>query len=525
MDHGAIVVGAGHNGLICAAYLARAGIDTLLVEGRAQVGGCASTVAALGARVNICSCDHTLFRTTPVIDELGLAAHGLRYLDVDPAQLSLLHDGGPAWPLFHDRERTMASLALTYPDEVDGYRRYLRAALPVAELVIDLANAVPTPGALARRLSPRRARGLSTLVSWSSRSSADVLGRFFRHDALIAPAITVGPAVWGLSPHTPGTGLGALTYAMKHVAKVGRPVGGSGAVTDAVLAAFTAAWGTLWTGTRVRAVLCDGGRVRGIETDDATVVEAPIVVSACDPHTTFLGWLREPPASARQLVARWRAKPRPDGYESKIDAVIASLPVYDQLDPTLPDRLGFDPLHPTAIISPTVAAMASAHMAMSDGRVVDRPMFFANIPSVLDPSLQVGGAGAAHHVFSLETLYTPYALRGGWANSGEPERWLSVYAERVQLGFLDGVLRHRTMGPESYERDFSMPRGYATSYAGGPLAALRGRDPELTRYETPVRGLYLTGAATFPGAGVWGASGRNAAQVVLRRGEERLRRP
>ncbi|HKA03482.1 MAG TPA: FAD-dependent oxidoreductase, partial [Acidimicrobiales bacterium] len=100
MDHDAIVVGGGHNGLICAAYLARAGLDTLVLEARPGVGGCASTVDALGARVNVCNCDHGVFRSTPIADELELATHGLRYLDVDPAQISLPWGGGPAWPLF-----------------------------------------------------------------------------------------------------------------------------------------------------------------------------------------------------------------------------------------------------------------------------------------------------------------------------------------------------------------------------------------------------------------------------------------
>jgi phytoene dehydrogenase-like protein len=127
--------------------------------------------------------------------------------------------------------------------------------------------------------------------------------------------------------------------------------------------------------------------------------------------------------------------------------------------------------------------------------------------------MQVGD----RHLFSLEVLFTPYALAGGWSASAEPERWLEVYGRLVQPGFAGGIHRYRTMTPESYEREFFMPRGYATSFAGGPVAALRGRAPELTRYETPVRGLYLTGAATFPGAGVWGASGRNAARVILTR--------
>jgi phytoene dehydrogenase-like protein len=119
------------------------------------------------------------------------------------------------------------------------------------------------------------------------------------------------------------------------------------------------------------------------------------------------------------------------------------------------------------------------------------------------------------HVLSLEVLYTPYALKGGWPTSSEPARWLELYRPLVQPGFVDGVRRWRAMTPDRYESEFHMPRGHATSFGGGALAAFLGRQPELTRYETPVQGLFLTGAATFPGAGVWGASGRNAATVVL----------
>jgi phytoene dehydrogenase-like protein len=300
---------------------------------------------------------------------------------------------------------------------------------------------------------------------------------------------------------------------MKHVAPVGRPVGGSGAVPDAIRRAFEAAGGQVRTGARVSAILCGTEGVRGVELEDGTVVEAPVVVSACDPHATFVSWLREPPPSARPLVDCWREREQKEGYESKVDAVISVLPCYEQLDDALPERLGFDPLHATAVVAPTTAQMSEAHRLMGEGRVADEPMFIASVPSVLDPTMQVG----ADHVFSLETLYTPYRLRGGWGASPEPERWLEVYGRRVQPGFRDGVRRYRTMTPERYEREFFMPKGYATSFAGGPLAALWGRDPELTRYETRVRGLYLTGAATFPGAGIWGASGRNAARTILAR--------
>jgi phytoene dehydrogenase-like protein len=506
-DFDAIVVGAGHNGLICAAYLARAGLRVAVVEARDQVGGCASTVDAVGARVNICNCDHLTFRTTPIADELDLAAHGLRYLDVEPAQLSISWAGKAPWLFHHDVEATVDSLRRSYPGEVDGYRRYLKAARPVAELVIELAGAPPTVPSVARALLDRRARGATTLLRWSRRTAVEVLRAFFHDEAVITPVLVTGPAVWGITGDHPRTGLAATGYAMKHVGQVGRPEGGSGSLTDAVAASFAAAGGTVRCGARVAAIVAEGDAVRGVELSDGEVVTAATVVVACDPQRALVEWLRNPPASATALAERWAARPVVDGYESKVDAVVAEPPRFH----------GFDgELVPTGIVAPTLAGLTAAHRTMGEGRVAPQPPMFVNVPSVLDPTLRVPGPDGGH-VLSLEVLGTPYALQGGWDGSLEPERWLSALGELVEPGFLDSVRRYRVMTPPDYERDFSLTRGHAPSFVGGPLAALLGRDPELTRYETPVRGLFLTGAATFPGAGIWGASGRNTAHVILHR--------
>ncbi len=511
MDHQAIVIGAGHNGLVTAAYLARAGLDTLLLEARDSVGGCASTVTELGARLNICNCDHQVFRTTPVIEELGLAAHGLRYLDLTPSQIHRSWYGGPPWAIFHEVDRTLDVLRATYPAEVDGYQRYLRAARPVAELVLEVANAVPTPRNVVRALLDRRARGVSTMLRWSRLSAAEVLRSFFKSEALMTPAVVNGPAVWGLSPLFPGTGMGALGYAIKHTARAGRPRGGSGAVPASLRAAFEQFGGTVRTNARVVAILCERDRVRGVELAEGTVVEAPIVVSAADPTATFVHWLRDPPASAGPLVTRYRNRPISDGYESKVDAVVTELPRIEGVA-ELAEQFGFGPNEPTTIVSPSLQSIHDAQALASKGRVAEQPILFVNTPSVLDPTVAPEGGG---HVFSLEVLFTPYALAGGWPTSAEPRRWLDVVGSLAQPGWVDSVRAWRAMTPDIYERDFYMPRGYATSFAGTPITALRGRDPELTRYQTPVHGLYLTGAATFPGAGVWGAAGRNAALVIL----------
>ncbi len=242
----------------------------------------------------------------------------------------------------------------------------------------------------------------------------------------------------------------------------------------------------------------------GVRLADGTEITAPVVVSAADPRRTFVEWLRHPPPGTASLVERWRRAPTEDGYESKIDAVLTEMPVFRALDHA-----------PAATLTlvPTLTEMDEAARLMPSGRVIERPGMFINVPSAIDPSLAPRG----RHVFSLEVLLTPYRHPGGWPASSEPRRWLELVAARCENDFLGSIEAHRVMTPDVYERQFHLPRGHATSFAGGPLAALRNKDPELTKYETAVRGLYLTGAATFPGAGIWGASGRNCATVVLAR--------
>ena len=504
-DFDAVVIGAGHNGLVTAAYLARAGLSTLLVEARAAVGGTAASEQFGGATVNICNCDHLTFRTTPVIEELGLRALGLEYIDVEPAQHNFSWasaERGEGWSHHGDLDATLDDIGRNFPTQVDGYRRYIEAASPAVRMIFEAAAEPPTVAGLTRLALRRRFSGAATLLGWSRRSAADVLRSFFDDDAIMGPAALTGPMVWGVSPETPRSGLGALTHAMRHVGTVGRPVGGSGQVPATLLAAFQNAGGTLRTKSPVDTIMCSGEGVSGIALVDGTQITAPIVVSACNPHDTFLRWLKSPPSSADDLIRRWRNARHDEGYESKIDAVLSA-------PPTL---RGFDrPLGPTSAIAPGLAEIDRGARMMPEGHILDRPGLLVNVPTLLDPSM----APAGRHVLSVEALYTPFGFVGGWPNSAEPRRWLEAFAQLCEPGFLDSIVEWRAMTPEVYERDFHLPTGHATSFAGGPLAAFRNADPELTKYETAVDGLYLTGAATFPGAGVWGASGRNCANVIL----------
>jgi phytoene dehydrogenase-like protein len=524
-DTGAIVVGGGHNGLICAAYLQRAGVPTVVVEARATIGGNAGTDVDLGgARLNICNCEHTMVRATPIADELRLAEHGLRYLEPEITQVNVHGDGGPAWFQFHDLGRTLEGLRHSYPGEVENYRRYAAAAMPIARMVLDIANDVPSPGAvLAKVMSPGRARAIATMLRWRRHSIAEMARSLFGAVQLQTPMISTGPSVWGLPPDTPGTGLGAIGYAMRHVQPIGRPVGGSGALPEAVAASLRAMGGRVRTSASVEAILCEGDRVRGVRLCGGEEITAAIVVVATDPASALLDWITDPPASLAPLVAAYRARPPHDGYESKVDAVVGARYRYRAVSDTLLRATGVADhdtvINSTTVISRSIADLAASHAEYRRGVISDRPQLLANLPSVLDPSMASAITGDGD-VFSLEVLWTPYRLASGWDGSDEPLRWMAAFGEHVEMSgggtFTEAVRAWRLMGPREYEREFGMRRGHAPAFAGSPVRALLGRDPDLTRYETPLAGLFLTGAATFPGAGIWGASGRNAASAVLR---------
>jgi len=508
-----IVVGGGHNGLICAAYLARAGIDTLLIEARDEVGGCASTVSDLGARFNICNCDHTMVRAMPIIDELDLKSHGLNYLEADASIVNLFYDGAEPWPFFFESERVLDALSVSYPDQVAGYRRYLAHAMPVVALVVEMARTKPGTSRMVASALRRRASGAARMLDWSRRSVDDVFADYFDDWHITMPAISTGPTVWGVAGSTPGTGLAATSYALRHLVKTGRPEGGSGQLTEATRASFEAAGGQVMCGAFVERLLIRDGHVHGVRLTDGTEVRSSVVVAACDPQRVFVDWVDEPPAAAKRMIERWRALPVSDGYESKVDGVMATLPRYRAIDSLEAQNPDVDFMESTMVISPSPDQLKAAHVGRLEGRVAEYPTMLSNTPSVLDPTMRTD---AGDHVLSLEVLYTPYALKGGWPDSSEPQRWIDRWAELVEPGAVESISAWRAMTPDRYEQEFSMHRGHTPSYGGSPLVALLGRQRELTRYRSPIAGLYLSGAGTFPGAGVFGAAGRNTADVVRR---------
>jgi len=447
----------------------------------------------------------------PLLDELELADHGLSYLEADSSYLHMFHDMSTPWAFFADQDRTLEGLAVTYPNSVKNYQRYLTEAMPVAELVLDMARSRTTLASMAKSAIGRRAKGVATLLKWSRMSALDVLQSYFDDWRMVLPAISTGPTVWGVPPETPGTGMAALGYATRHLIRTGRPQGGSGALTDAVAASFVSAGGRTKTGAIVSKLVLDGDSIAGVELENGERLHASTVVAACDPNRVMLEWLDHPPPAAIKTRRRYQAQPTHEGYESKIDAIIDGRPELvgiEKLQNRFPDS---DFLEPTAVVSPTLAELAQAHELRGQGLVAENPTILMNIPSVLDETMRAGG----RHILSLEMLFTPYSLPGGWPGSAEPRRWFDVANKFWTPHIVPNDEEWRAMTPDIYESDFFMARGHAPSYVASPLATLLGKAPEVSRYRSPITGLYLSGAGTWPGAGIFGAPGRNAAQAVL----------
>ena len=199
----------------------------LVLEQRDEVGGCASTVSVLGTRVNICSCDHSMVLQSGIIEELGLNNEGLRYLNLDPVKHFRVIDGSIAarpWWLFNDAERTVDGLGECHPGSEVDYGNYLRDALPMAKQLLEFMNSPPSLLGVIRS-SVKASTVVSRLLKLQRLSADQAMSRWFRSEALRAPAAASSIALWGMSPLTPGTGLASLGYALSHLMPTARPVG------------------------------------------------------------------------------------------------------------------------------------------------------------------------------------------------------------------------------------------------------------------------------------------------------------
>jgi len=521
----AIVVGAGHNGLVTAAYLARAGLRTLVLERRDRIGGaCVTEEPWPGYRVSRAAYVAGLLRPA-VVAELGLAGHGLRLLRRDPSSFTPLPDGrglllGPD-PALCRREIGRFSTR-----DADAYPRY-EALLDRAARAFEPLLDAPAPDPARLRaadlpLLARLARGALGLRRDAARvarlllaPARDTLSAWFESEPLRATLATDALIGAWAAPSTPGTGYVLFHHVMGETGGA-RGVwayvqGGMGSLSDAIAAAARAAGAEIRTEAPVTSIDVHGGRVRGVTLADGSSLEAPLVASCADPARTLLGLVGAaalPEGVAAELATLDFRSP-----VVKINLALDRLPVFRGR----PTQDGAGPEHAGTIHvgANDLDALERSYAEAAAGRLPERPMVELTIPSALDATL----APAGRHVASLFVQHVPPGIsRERWARErdGFADRVLALVDE-VAPGFSASVLHRDVLGPPELEDVFGLTGGniFHGAMTLDRLLFLRPL-PGWARYRTPIAGLWLCGAGTHPGGGVMGACGRNAAREILR---------
>lgn len=521
-----IVVGAGHNALVTAAYLARAGRRTLVLERRQRVGGAAETAALGGVRVPRLA--HTVGRLRPsIVRDLELRRHGLQLVAPDVRVFAPQADDR-AVTLWADEARTVESLRAWSPRDAERYPDFDRLVRSLGRFLGDLAGRTPpdirSPGlgdALTGLRLGRTFRGLGrhdahTILRVLPMAVADFVAEAFETDAVQAAIAWRGVQYCAVGPWSAGTTAILLgDSAGNDGGAAGQTVfalGGPGALSEALAAAARAAGAEIRCGAEVAAITSRDGAVTGVALASGEEISAPSVVSGLDPKRTLTG-LCDPVAIGPTL--RWRAgNYRTPGVVSKVNLALDGLPRFRAAggeDETL--------LRGRIVVAPGIDTIERAFDAAKYGNVSDRLVFEATVPSLVDPSL-VDGAPAGTHVVSVLAQYTPYRLReGSWDDAERREGVGNAVVgalEELAPGFSSLIREREVLSPLDLEREYGLSGGH-------PLHGEPGLDqfflwrPLLghARYRLPIDGLYLAGSGAHPGGGVTGQPGHNAAREIL----------
>jgi len=518
------VIGAGHNGLVAAALLARAGLRTRVFERRGVLGGaCVTEELWPGYRISRAAYVAGLLRPG-LVRELGLHARGLRLVARDPASFTPVPEGGGLL-LGRDAARSQASIRRFSARDARVWPHYEAFLDRVARVLEPLLDRVPpdparlrasdlsTWMAIARaafRLRADLPRAASLLVG----AARPALEAWFESEPLRGTLATDAVIGAWASPATPGTGYVLFHHVMgeTHGARgVWAYVeGGMGRLSEAIASAARDAGAEIRLEAPIRSVAVEDGRARGVVLESGEVVLARAVVSGADPQRTLLGLVSPeqlPEAFAREVAALDFRSP-----VLKINAALGVLPRFRGGSGAVPGGEHAGTIHVGAT---SLDALERSFAAASRGELPERPLVELTLPSALDASLAPPG----RHVASLFVQHVPWSPEpGGWDAHRErfADRVLGLVDE-VAPGFAASVLHREVLAPPDLERIFGLTGGNIFHGAMTPdrLFALRPL-PGWARYRTPIEGLYLCGAGTHPGGGIMGACGRNAAHQILR---------
>jgi phytoene dehydrogenase-like protein len=521
----AIVVGGGHNGLVAAAYLARAGRKTVVLERRPLVGGAAVTEEIFpGFKFSVFSYVVSLLRPE-IIRDLDLPSHGLQILPLESTVTPL--DNGDYLGSWGDADESRRELERHSPRDAEAAIRFGKLMHHMAMAVRPILGMVPpdptslAPSDLRSLLRVgRHMRGLGAehfhaLHKLMTMSSADYLDEWYELDPLKATKSASGIIGTFLGPRSPGSAYVLLHHYMGEIDGAfrawGFQRGGTGAISESIASAARAAGAEVRTDAAVERVIVRDGKVKGVALANGDEINAPIVVSSLDPRRTFLQLVerKDLPADLVTNIERYKFR----GSSGKVNLALSGLPDFtcfrDASDPSIRVRA----LRGAISISPSVDYLERAYDDAKYGEFSRNPYMDIVIPSMIDP----GMAPPGKHVMSVFVQYAPYDLNGGWTDERREAfgdavvNTISRYAPNIK----SLILGRQVLTPADIERVTGLSEGniFQGELALHQLFFLRPA-AHWAKYRTPIKGYWQCGSGTHPGGGIMGASGRLAALEI-----------
>ncbi|HBB36343.1 MAG TPA: NAD(P)/FAD-dependent oxidoreductase [Cyanobacteria bacterium UBA8803] len=529
------IVGAGHNGLVCAAYLLNAGYSVLLLEKRSVPGGAATTEEAMrseapGFKFNLCAIDHEFIHLGPVVEELKLQKYGLEYLFCDPV-VFCPHPDGKYFLAHRSVEKTCAEIERFSPRDAQKYAEFTNFWQRVIGMMIPIFNAPPKSVIdMAGNYDWAKLQDLFSVIGPPDKtldfvrtmfsSPRDILEEWFDSEFLKAPLARLASEL-GAPPSQKTISVGAIMMAMRHNPGMARPRGGTGALVQALLNLVKSKGGVVLTDQSVERILIDEGRAVGVRVANGQEYRVKRgVIANIDAKRVFLQLMENSEVDAADPKLRERLERRiVNNNESilKLDLAISEPLRFEHHNHRDEYLIG------SVLIADSVNQIEVAHSDPTVGKIPDSdPSLYVVVPTMLDPSMAPEGK----HTVWIE-FFAPYQIAGAEGTGMKGTGWTDELKNKVADRLIDKlaeyapnvksaiIARRVESPPELSERTgFLKGNHYHIDMTLDQMVFFRPL-PELANYKTPIEGLYLTGAGTHPGGSVSGMPGRNCARVFL----------